>query len=92
MWVHCTEIGSYIDIAHRAGLPLTPAEEAEHDQTELRCSFAAESRGDSQFATAAPASGYLLVEQPGAWGHQALTESGLDADVGARLAARAVAA
>lgn len=26
MWVHCTEIGSYADIARRSGLPLTPAE------------------------------------------------------------------
>jgi uncharacterized protein (DUF2236 family) len=26
MWVHCTEIGSYAEIARRSGLPLTPAE------------------------------------------------------------------
>lgn len=26
MWVHCTEIGSYADIARRSGLPLTPGE------------------------------------------------------------------
>jgi uncharacterized protein (DUF2236 family) len=25
-WVHCTEIGSYADIARRSGLPLTPGE------------------------------------------------------------------
>jgi uncharacterized protein (DUF2236 family) len=26
MWVHCTEIGSYADIARRSGLPLSPGE------------------------------------------------------------------
>jgi uncharacterized protein (DUF2236 family) len=26
MWVHCTEIGSYADIARRSGLPLAPAD------------------------------------------------------------------
>jgi hypothetical protein len=41
--------------------------------------------------TAAPAAGYVLVEQPGGWGRQALTSSRLDPDVGQALSARAIA-
>jgi (2Fe-2S) ferredoxin len=37
--------------------------------------------------TAPVATGWLLVEQPGAWGRDALTASGLDAGVGAALKA-----
>ena len=48
--------------------------------------------GDALFATASPAAGFLLVEQPGAWGRQALTESQLDMAVAAQLGARAIAA
>jgi hypothetical protein len=58
----------------------------------LRCSFAAEARGDAQFATAAPAAGFLLLEQPGGWGRNALTESRLDPEVAAEIGARALAA
>ena len=65
-------------------------EEVEGSASLLRCSFAADARGDPLFATAAPAAGFLLVEQPGAWGRQALTESQLDAAVAAELGARAV--
>jgi (2Fe-2S) ferredoxin len=57
-----------------------------------RCSFAAESRGDPQFATAAPAAGFLIVEYPGAWGRRALTDSRLSPTVAAELGARALAA
>ena len=64
---------------------------ADDDASELRCSFAAEARDDPIFATAAPAAGFLLIEQPGGWGRQALTESRLDPEVGAQLAARATA-
>ena len=67
-------------------------EEVEGSASLLRCSFAADAREDSLFATAAPAAGFLLVEQPGAWGRQALTESQLDGAVAAELGARAVAA
>ena len=42
--------------------------------------------------TAAPAKGLLLIEQPGGWGRQALTSSGLDPAVGAAVSARAVSA
>jgi hypothetical protein len=40
--------------------------------------------------TAAPAAGYLLVEQPGGWGRQALTSSRLDAAVGTEVSRRAI--
>lgn len=42
--------------------------------------------------TAAPAGGFLLVEQPGGWGRQALISSNLDPDVGRALSDRAIAA
>jgi Sucrase/ferredoxin-like len=58
----------------------------------LRCSFAADLRGDPLTGTAAPALGFLLIEQPGPWGRLALTDSRLDPRVGRQLSARAVAA
>jgi hypothetical protein len=54
-----------------------------------RCSVQARVRGDSAIATAAPAQRWLLIEQPGPWGRDALLESRFDADVAVRLAARA---
>ena len=54
-----------------------------------RCSVQALVRGDSGTATASPAQRWLLVEQPGPWGRDALTGSRLDAGVAPRLAARA---
>jgi (2Fe-2S) ferredoxin len=62
------------------------------EQSIVRCSFAAELRGDPLTGTAAPALGFLLIEQPGPWGRLALTESRLDPNVGSRVSARAVAA
>jgi len=53
-----------------------------------RCAPAAERRGDALFATAAPAERFVLVEQPGAWGRNALRESRLDTSVLAGLLAR----
>ena len=41
--------------------------------------------------SAAPAAGFLLVEQPGGWGRQALTSSRLDPAVGRAVSARAIA-
>lgn len=41
--------------------------------------------------TAAPAGGFLLVEQPGGWGRQALTSSRLDPAVGSEVSTRAIA-
>ena len=53
-----------------------------------RCAPAAERRGDDLFATAAPAERFVLVEEPGAWGRNALRESRLDTSVLAGLLAR----
>ena len=57
-----------------------------------RCSFAARRRGDPLAGTAAPAFGFLLIEQPGPWGRFALTQSRLDPQVGRAVSDRAVAA
>lgn len=43
-------------------------------------------RTEQLAGTAPPATAWLIIEQPGAWGPQALTESGLDAELGAFLA------
>ncbi|WP_336921283.1 sucrase ferredoxin, partial [Aquipuribacter sp. SD81] len=56
------------------------------------CADAAEERCDPRTGTAAPAARWLLVEQPGPWGRDALTQSRLDARVGAELARRGAAA
>jgi Sucrase/ferredoxin-like len=56
---------------------------------EARCSVQALLRGDSVTATAPPARQWLLVEQPGPWGRDALLESRFDHRVASRLAARA---
>lgn len=53
-----------------------------------RCAPASERRGDQLFATAAPAERFVLVEQPGAWGRNALRESRLSAAMLAELLAR----
>jgi hypothetical protein len=53
-----------------------------------RCSVRALTRGDSPVATASPAQRWLLIEQPGPWGREALTESRFDADVAPVLAKR----
>jgi hypothetical protein len=54
-----------------------------------RCSGQALERGDSPLATAPPAQRWLLVEQPGPWGREALTQSRFDPAVAPRLAHRA---
>jgi hypothetical protein len=53
-----------------------------------RCSVRALDRGDSPVATAAPAQRWLLIEQPGPWGRDALTESRLDQAAARDLARR----
>ena len=53
-----------------------------------RCSAQALIRGDSPVATASPAQRWVLIEQPGPWGSEALTESRFDADVAPMLAKR----
>jgi hypothetical protein len=54
-----------------------------------RCSALARERGEPLAGTAAVASTWLCVEQPGPWGRDALTESHLDVGVGRELAERA---
>jgi len=61
------------------------------DGAPLRCSVASRLRADSMGGTAAPAVGFLLLEQPGGWGRQALTSSRLDPEVGRTLSGRAIA-
>ncbi len=53
------------------------------------CSELAREHGEPLAGTAGRAIGYLLIEQPGSWGRDALTESALDATLGARLASAA---
>jgi hypothetical protein len=57
----------------------------------LRCSFAADVRGDPLAGTAAHAKGFLLIESAGAWGQNALSESRLDPEIVAVVAAQAAA-
>jgi len=54
-----------------------------------RCAPSALRRGDIRHGTASPVPRWLLVEQPGGWGVDAVGESGLDPEVGAALLARA---
>jgi hypothetical protein len=53
-----------------------------------RCSVQALARGDSPVATASPVQRWVLIEQPGPWGRDALTESRFDPEVAAGLARR----
>ena len=53
-----------------------------------RCSVRALERGDSPVATASPAQRWLLIEQPGPWGRDALAESRFDQEVAPALARR----
>jgi hypothetical protein len=53
------------------------------------CAGHARAHDEPRAGTASPAVGWLLVEQPGAWGRDALTASGLDPAIGAGLAAAA---
>lgn len=54
-----------------------------------RCSVQALERGDSGVATASPVQRWLLVEQPGPWGRDALLQSRFDPRVAPLLAERA---
>jgi len=53
-----------------------------------RCSVQALARGDSPMATASTANRWLLIEQPGPWGRDALGQSRFDARVAPLLARR----
>ena len=54
----------------------------------FRCSVQALERGDSMIATASLANRWLLIEQPGPWGRDALTQSRFDPEVAPLLARR----
>ncbi len=54
-----------------------------------RCSSVSSSSDESLIGTASGVRGWVLIEQSGAWGAEALTESRLPADVASELAARA---
>ena len=53
------------------------------------CSALSRAAGESPAGTAAIASTWLCLEQPGPWGRDALTDSHLDTGLGAELSARA---
>jgi hypothetical protein len=63
----------------------------ELDVSPTPCSTLAREHHEPLAGTASRAIGYLLIEQPGSWGRDALTESALDAALGARLVAAAKA-
>jgi hypothetical protein len=52
-----------------------------------RCADRSAARGESLVATASRYRSWLLLEQPGPWGHDALVQSDLALDVGTRLRA-----
>ena len=52
------------------------------------CANGAAERAEPLLATASRVRAWLGIEQPGAWGPDALTESGLDPDLGAAILAR----
>jgi hypothetical protein len=56
------------------------------------CAATSLEAGEPLYGTAPSASAWLLVEQPGAWGQKALTESALDPELGAELERRGKAA
>ena len=58
----------------------------------FRCSDASLARDEPLFATASVVPRWLLLEQPGSWGENALTDSRLPALAGRELRARAAAA
>lgn len=57
-----------------------------------RCAPAAKRRGDERPGTAAPVNRWLLIEQPGGWGSDALRESRIEPSISNRLAAAAAEA
>jgi hypothetical protein len=57
-----------------------------------RCADASENRSEPLFATASNVPDWLLLEQPGGWGHNAALESRLNPEVGRALTAKARAA
>lgn len=56
------------------------------------CSALSAALGEPLAGTAPVAPGWLLIEQPGAWGHKAVTQSDFDPAIGAELERRGSAA
>lgn len=56
---------------------------------ETRCADASDQRGEPLYGTASHVKRWLLLEQPGSWGHDALAQSGVPADVAFELRRRA---
>jgi hypothetical protein len=77
--------GPPLDDVRRTGVPARPLGRLDGS----RCSVQALARADSPVATASPVQRWLLIEQPGPWGRDALTESRFDRDVAPVLAKRA---
>src|SRR5690606_37661166 len=66
-----------------------PAPRRMPDGTRLRCATESAARHEPLVATASRVQRWLVVEQPGAWGREALVESGLDGRVARALQDRA---
>lgn len=64
---------------------------ARHELWSPPCTAQSEGLGETPGGTAAPERRWLVIEQPGAWGHSALRESDLDIQIAEELAARAEA-
>jgi hypothetical protein len=71
---------------------MTVTDELEEPAAPPLCSTAARARGDVMQASAAPVQRWLLVEQPGPWGRDALTQSRFDPGTAQALAQRAAVA
>ena len=56
------------------------------------CSSQSHALHEPLAGSASPARGYVLIEQPGSWGRKAVTQSGLDPELGRRLEERAARA
>jgi hypothetical protein len=69
--------------------PVRPAVRPTARLDAARCSVQALARHDSPVATASPAQRWVLIEQPGPWGRDALEQSRFDAAVAPALARRA---
>ncbi len=52
------------------------------------CSLSTAAAGEPAYGSAAPAGAWVVLEQPGPWGHDAIAESHLDPHLGRRLRAR----
>ncbi|MCU1351947.1 MAG: putative sucraseferredoxin [Acidimicrobiales bacterium] len=61
------------------------------DRLDPPCADQSAARGDALAGTAAPTRGWLLIEQPGAWGPAALPVDGLEPDVAAEVLRRCAA-